>query len=130
MKKFCETRGLPDRIISDRGTCFTSNAFREFCEARGIKHTLNSSRHPQANGQVKRANRTIIPILSMSTEDHNKWDSKIGEIERHLNSAYNESTTKTPYEALHGYQPKFHGGAMLEHSRTRNDWIQRINSKQ
>jgi len=117
---FCNERGMPERIIS--GSCFTSNAFQEFCRIRGIKHTLNSTRHPQANGQVERANRTITPILSMSTLDQRSWDTKISEVERHLNSAPNKTTTKTPFEALHGYQPRFHGGALSNLSLTRNEW--------
>lgn len=40
--------GVPYRIISDRGTAFTSKKFEEFCLERNIRHTLNSSRHPQA----------------------------------------------------------------------------------
>jgi len=63
LKKFCDDRGIPDRIISDRGTCFISRAFYQFCLDREIAHTLNSTRHPQ----VKRANRTTIPLFSMSS---------------------------------------------------------------
>ncbi|KAL4097167.1 hypothetical protein QTP88_021986 [Uroleucon formosanum] len=46
LKKFCDDRSIPDRIISDRGTCFTSQAFNHFCLDRKIAHTLNSTRHP------------------------------------------------------------------------------------
>ncbi|CAI6376210.1 unnamed protein product [Macrosiphum euphorbiae] len=46
MVKFCDERGMPERIISDRGSCFTANAFQEFCRSREINHTLNSTRHP------------------------------------------------------------------------------------
>lgn len=62
LSEFIEQRGNPDRIISDRGTCFTAKTFQEFCLDRGIDHILNSSRHPQGNGQVERVNRTLIPV--------------------------------------------------------------------
>lgn len=124
MIKFCNDRGMPERIISDRGSCFPANAFQEFCRSRGIKHTLNSTRHPQANGQVERANRTITPILSMSAANQRCWDARIGEIERFLNSTPNKTTTKSPYEALHGYQPRFHDGTLSSLSLTRNEWIE------
>jgi len=122
--KFCNERGMPERIISDRGSSFTANAFQQFCQSRGIKHTLNSTRHPQANGQVERANRTITPILSMSAVNQRSWDARIGEIERFLNSAPNKTTTKTPFEALHGYQPRFHGGILSSLSLTRDEWTE------
>lgn len=105
MEKFCAERGIPDRIISDRGTCFTAHAFEAFCQKNGIRHTLNSTRHPQANGQVERTNRTIVPILSVSAKNHNDWDSHLRHIENMLNTAPNKSITKTPFETLHGYLP-------------------------
>lgn len=120
LKRFCDDRGIPDRIISDRGTCFTSRAFHQFCLDREIAHTLNSTRHPQANGQVERANRTIIPLLSMSTSDQRRWDVKVKDVERLMNTAVNKTTTKTPYEALHGYLPRFQSGTLPALSRTRN----------
>lgn len=123
LTKFCDQRGIPDRIVSDRGTCFTSRKFEQFCQAKGINHTLKSPRHPQANGQVERANRIIIPLLSLSTDDQHRWDVKVGEVERHLNTAVNKTTTKTPFETLHGYKPRFHRIAWAELSSTRDDWV-------
>lgn len=122
LDKFCGTRGIPDRIISDRGTCFTGKAFKTFCDTRGIKHTLNSTRHPQANGQVERANRTIVPLLSIMTEDQVHWDDKVPEVERHLNSAVNKTSEKSPFEALHGYRPRFTGGVLGSLSQAGNAW--------
>lgn len=49
LKKFILERGAPARIITVRGTCFTSREFAEFCVSQGVRHTLNSSRHPQGN---------------------------------------------------------------------------------
>lgn len=49
----------PDRIVSDRGTSFTSHIFKKFCINKGIKHVLNSVASPRSNGQVERYNRTI-----------------------------------------------------------------------
>ncbi|KMQ91984.1 transposon ty3-g gag-pol polyprotein isoform x2 [Lasius niger] len=46
--------GAPNRIVTDRGTCFTSAKFTKFCTKHGIQHILNLSRHAQANGMVER----------------------------------------------------------------------------
>lgn len=46
--------GLPKKIISNKGTCFTSKNFAEYCSSNGIQHALISIRHPQSNGQVER----------------------------------------------------------------------------
>lgn len=113
---------MPDRIISDRGTCFTGKAFKTYSESCNIKHTLNSTKHPQANGQVERVNLTILPMLSILCDDQAHWDNRVPEVKRHLNSAVNKTSTKSPFEALHGYRPRFKGGALDELSKTRNEW--------
>ncbi len=45
--------GLPEDIVSDRGTHFTSQVWRAFCKHLDINVSLTSGYHPQANGQVE-----------------------------------------------------------------------------
>ncbi|KAL0173249.1 hypothetical protein M9458_033560, partial [Cirrhinus mrigala] len=47
--------GLPEDIVSDRGTQFTSQVWKEFCKQLDINVSLTSGYHPQANGQVESA---------------------------------------------------------------------------
>ena len=49
MEDFVNMYGPPSRIIADRGTSFTANEFKGFCFKHGIRHSLNSTAHPQAN---------------------------------------------------------------------------------
>lgn len=46
--------GVPKRIITDRGTSFTSDGFKKFLGERNIKQVLNAVSTPRANGQVER----------------------------------------------------------------------------
>jgi len=101
LEEFIKQKGLPDRIISDRGTAFTSEKFKKFCQDQGTHHTLNSTRHLQANSQVKRVNRTLIPVYRITGEDQCCWNQKLTEIEQDLNTAY-KATKKTPYETVYG----------------------------
>ena len=59
--EFVKQSETPESFITDRGTSFTANVFKEFCNQHGIKVKLNSSHHAQANGQVERLNQTIGP---------------------------------------------------------------------
>jgi hypothetical protein len=59
----------------------------------------------------------------MSSPDQRHWDAKVNEIERLLNTAVNKTTSKTTFEALHGYQPRYHGGELLKYSLTKNNWV-------
>jgi transposase InsO family protein len=45
--------GVPNSIITDNGTNFTSREFQEFAKELGIKIKYASVAHPKSNGQVK-----------------------------------------------------------------------------
>lgn len=116
IERFIERFGSPGRIISDRGTSFTSRNFEEMCSHHGIRHTLNSSRHPQANGLVERLNATLLPMMRSAVEDAEgkDWDTHIKKIERDINTSINKTTNKTPFELLYGYIPRFGDGNVRE----------------
>ncbi|XP_055527925.1 uncharacterized protein K02A2.6-like [Wyeomyia smithii] len=46
--------GMPESLISDNGTQFTSAKFGHFCSMNGIEHTTTASFYPQSNGQAER----------------------------------------------------------------------------
>ncbi|CAG9133253.1 unnamed protein product [Plutella xylostella] len=94
----------PDRLISDRGSCFTAHAFRRFCLERGIKHVLNAVASPRANGQIERYNRTILDcLIAQNLRDNEKeWDNKIGKLQWGLNNTIQKTTGKTPAEIMFG----------------------------
>ena len=54
---------LPNSIITDLRTTFTSHHFWDFCEDRCISVKYVSVAHPRANGQVERANIMILDAL-------------------------------------------------------------------
>ena len=44
--------GNPTRIISDRGTAFISNCFKDYCSKESIQHVTITAGLLRANGQV------------------------------------------------------------------------------
>lgn len=98
--------GVPRRVISDRGTAFTSNKFRAFCNSRGMTHYLNAVGLPRGNGQVERYNRTILDSLSTMGSDleDDEWDENLPNIQLGLNGTVNKALGAAPSEVLMGYR--------------------------
>ena len=53
------THGLPQKVVTDNGTSFTSQEFQEFMKANGIKHVTSSPYHPSTNGLAERCVQTM-----------------------------------------------------------------------
>lgn len=95
--------GNPRRIISDRGTAFTSNDFKQYCEEEGIQHSLIVTGVPRGNGQVERIHRTVVPLLTkLSSPTPEKWYRHVDAVQRYLNATPSRSTGKTPSQLMFG----------------------------
>jgi len=53
------THGLPDCVVSDNGSCFTSAVFQDFLKQNGVKHYRSAPFKPASNGQAERAVQVI-----------------------------------------------------------------------
>lgn len=99
--------GTPSRIVSDRGSAFTSSRFKRFCKDYNIEHIKNATATPRANGQVEITNRTILRALRpMSDENDRKWDDHLINIQWSINSLPNDVTKQSPHQILFGFTPR------------------------
>ena len=53
------THGLPEVLVSDNASCFTSNEFHEFMSRNGIRHITSAPYHPGSNGLAERSVQTF-----------------------------------------------------------------------
>jgi transposase InsO family protein len=60
---------IPNNIITDLESNFTSSEFFDFYEQRSIQIKCASVAHPRANGQVERANGMILDALRKKVFD-------------------------------------------------------------
>ena len=92
--------GIPDHIISDNGTAFTSIEFKSFTESRGIRHTFTPPYHPSSNGLVERAVQTfksgICKLEGGTLQD------RINKFLLHYRSTPQATTGISPAELLMG----------------------------
>jgi transposase InsO family protein len=61
--------GIPNSIITNLGSNFTSSEFFDFCEQRNIQIKYASVAHQRANGQVERANEMKLDALRKKVFD-------------------------------------------------------------
>ena len=89
--------GMPETIVSDNGTQFTSQEFKDMCEQNGIKHMRTSPYHPQSNGHAER----FVDILKRRLRKQKGEGKTTEEALRILLLAYRS----TPSELLDGETP-------------------------
>ena len=99
--------GLPNSIVSDQGTVFTSKFWSSLCYFLGIKRRLSTSFHPQTDGRTKRQNSTIEAYLrAFVNYQQNDWARLLLMAEFAYNNAKNASTGHMPFKFNCGYHPR------------------------
>ena len=63
MKSFFDEQGVPQRVISDNGGHFSSDAFRRFAGQWCFDHVTSSPHYPQSNGHIERYVQTVKRTL-------------------------------------------------------------------
>ena len=72
--------GVPETIITDNGTIFTSDRFKEYMSRSNIRLEQSTPYYPHANGQAKASNKVLIGILEkMVKEKPDMWHLKLNE---------------------------------------------------
>ena len=57
--------GLPEILVSDNGSKFTSREFEKFCVNNGIVHRISAAYKPSTNGQAERVVLTLMCLLKL-----------------------------------------------------------------
>ncbi|GKE11438.1 reverse transcriptase domain-containing protein, partial [Tanacetum coccineum] len=63
---------LPGEIISDNGKQFQDSPFKDLCEKLCIRQHFASVKHPQTNGLVERANRSLGEGIKARLDERSK----------------------------------------------------------
>ena len=68
MKGIFDEHGIPEKLISDGGTQYSSKEFKEFADNYGFTHLMSSPHYPKSNGLSERFVRTTKAILQKCLE--------------------------------------------------------------
>nr|CAE02835.3 OSJNBa0014F04.1 [Oryza sativa Japonica Group]CAE03534.1 OSJNBa0061C06.22 [Oryza sativa Japonica Group] len=95
--------GAPKKIVSDRGSQFTSHFWKKLQEELGTRLNFSTAYHPQTDGQTERLNQILEDMLRACVLDFGKtWDKSLPYAEFSYNNSYQASIQMAPYEALYG----------------------------
>nr|AAM93447.1 putative polyprotein [Oryza sativa Japonica Group]ABB46993.1 retrotransposon protein, putative, Ty3-gypsy subclass [Oryza sativa Japonica Group] len=95
--------GIPKKIVSDRGSQFTSHFWKKLQEELGTRLNFSTAYHPQTDGQTERLNQILEDMLRACVLDFGKtWDKSLPYAEFSYNNSYQASIQMAPYEALYG----------------------------
>jgi transposase InsO family protein len=94
--------GAVEEIGSDNGGEFVNEIVEHLCTAFGIKKTLSSSYHPQANGQVEHLNTRILQAAhAFSQQQQTEWDKHLPALQFALRTTPKTHTGITPFFAIY-----------------------------
>ena len=97
------TIGVPEALLSDRGTNLLSHLMMDVCKLLGIKKLNTTAYHPQCDGMVERFNRTLKSMLRKHAATFgNQWDQYLPGLLWAYRNTPHESTGEKPSFLLYG----------------------------
>ena len=97
--------GLPEMIVSDNGSAFTSAEFQTFVKRNGIRHVRSAPYHPSSNGQAERVVQTFKEAILKTTGD---LDTRLARFLFQYRLTPHTTTGLSPAEMLLGRRPRSH----------------------
>ena len=123
--------GVPNRIITDNGSQFTSNLFRTYCSNLGTQICYASVAHPRSNCQAERANAEVLRGLKTRTLKKKLeacdrgWHDELQSMLWSIGSTATRPTGETPFflvyraEAVLPHEVRHHSARGLAFDETR-----------
>ena len=103
MERIVCLHGVPKKIVSDRGTQFTSHFWQKLHESMDTKLNFSLAYHPQIDGQTERTNQILEDMLrACALQYGTSWDKSLPYAKFSYNNSYQKSLKMAPFEALYG----------------------------
>jgi transposase InsO family protein len=108
MKEVVRLHGLPQDIITDRGTLFTSDLWKEVTRQTGIERRMSTAFHPQTDGQTERTNGILEQYLrAYINYQQDNWCDLLPLAEFAYNNGHQETIKTSPFYANYGIHPEY-----------------------
>jgi transposase InsO family protein len=105
MSRIVCLHGVPKKIVSGRGSQFTSMFWENIHECIDTKLNFSLAYHLQTDGEMERTNQILEDMLRACALKYGKsWDKSLPYAEFSYNNSYQPSIEMAPFEALYGQQ--------------------------
>jgi transposase InsO family protein len=105
MSKIVCLHGVLKKILSDRGTQFTSKFWEMLHETLDTQLCFSSAYHPQTDGQTESVNQILEDMLRACALQYGRsWDKSLSYAEFSYNNIYEERLKMTPFEMLYSHR--------------------------
>ena len=98
LRKLFAAYGLPEQIVTDNGTQFTSEEFQMFMKQNAVKHIHSAPYHPATNGEAERFVQTFKRALKAAKSDPGSTFDKLQRFLLSYRSTPNVTTAVSPAE--------------------------------
>jgi transposase InsO family protein len=87
MERIVSLHVVPKKIVSDRGTQFTSHYWQKIHKSLGTKLNFSTAYHPKTDEQTERINQILEDMLRACTLQYG-WDKILPYVEFSYNNSY------------------------------------------
>ena len=106
--------GVPEALLSDRGTNLLSHLMLEICKSLGITKLNTTSCHPECDSMVEQFNCTLKTMLQKRVAQYGiHWDKHLPGILWAYRNTPHDTTGEKPSFLLFGWDCKFPSEAAL-----------------
>ena len=95
--------GVPEALLTDRGTNLLAHLMQDVCKLLGIKKLNTTAYHPQCDGMVERFNRTLKTMIRKHASVYgSQWDTYLHGLLWAYRNTPHETTGEKPSFLLFG----------------------------
>lgn len=96
--------GMPEAILTDKGSNFLSDCFKEVCKLLKVSKLQTTPYHPQTNGALERSHRGLSEYLrNFVQKDPLEWCQWLPYAMFVYNTTPHSTTNFTPHELVYGF---------------------------
>ena len=97
--------GAPAQVLTDQGSNFLSELFKNTCRLLRIKKIQTTAFHPESNRGLERSHRVLAEYLRhYVSEDQSNWDEWIPYAVYVYNTTVHTTTAYTPFELVYAFK--------------------------